>query len=296
MMNLKFVILIMVLSVGLMTNAYAHKSEVVGDYKIEVGWDMEPPLSEVNNKITLMITYAYPEEKTEADATAGNGGITQYGEGVGGLAQTLDVAVTLNKEKTTLTMIEDQTIPGLYKAEFLPRTEGYPIIHIFTEIDGKPIEIDFHPERVEDGAIIRTTTADGSVNVDVLATAPKIDRWVLIKTKFTDAQGNAIERVNYDIIAMQNGKQILSKNKLHAQDGEAKHVTEIVGSTDLVDIQITILGIGLPDDEANWSGPKGETVSLNVVPEFGLLVMIIFATAIIGIAAMSRSKSVPRFC
>jgi predicted secreted protein with PEFG-CTERM motif len=51
----------------------------------------------------------------------------------------------------------------------------------------------------------------------------------------------------------------------------------------------------LPDDEANWTGPKGEAVSAQVVPEFGPLAMIILAVAIVSIVAVSaRSKVIPR--
>jgi predicted secreted protein with PEFG-CTERM motif len=54
-----------------------------------------------------------------------------------------------------------------------------------------------------------------------------------------------------------------------------------------------MLGIGLPDDEANWSGPIGETISLNVVPEFGPIAMIVLAAAIVSIVAVTaRSKAI----
>lgn len=279
MLNTKLaILLVLVLSFGLMTNAYAHKVEVVGDYKIEVGWDVEPPIKGINNKITLMITHISQEGKTASKST-----------GVSGLESALDVTITLSKEKTALKMIEDEITLGLYKAELTPLTEGYPIVLVYTELEGKPIEIDFHPERVEDGAIIKTTTSDGSIGVEILATAPKIDRWMLIKAQFKDGQGNLIEHVNYDIVAIQNGKQILSKNRLHSHDGQAEHITENLISSDPVDIQVEILGVGLPDDEGNWGGPKGQTISVNVVPEFGAIAMLVLAATII-IVVMTRSK------
>lgn len=282
--------IVVVLSLGVMTNAYAHKSEVIGDYKVEVGWDVEPPISGINNKITVLITYVSSEEKLEA--TTDDGMTHKYGEGVSGLASNLDVMVTLNKEKTALTLVEDGAVPGLYMSEFTPLAEGYPIIHLFADLEGQIIEVDFHPERVEDGAMIKTTTSDGSINVNFITTAPKSDRWMLIKTQFTDDQGDLIDHVNYNIVAMQNGKQVLSTSS-HSHGGDDKHTTEILSSNDPVDIQIEILGIGLPEDEANWSGPIGETISLSIVPEFGTFAMLVLATAIMSIVLMG-SKIIQR--
>ena len=62
------------------------------------------------------------------------------------------------------------------------------------------------------------------------------------------------------------------------------------------DVQVKILGLGLPtDDPATWTGPKGETVTAKVVPEFGPLASIILATSIIGIVAISaRNRLIPK--
>jgi predicted secreted protein with PEFG-CTERM motif len=72
-------------------------------------------------------------------------------------------------------------------------------------------------------------------------------------------------------------------------------MTSVLESDSPLDVQVTILGIGLPDDEANWTGPKGETVSAQVVPEFGSIAMMILAVAIVSIVAVTtRSKVIPK--
>jgi predicted secreted protein with PEFG-CTERM motif len=219
----------------------------------------------------------------------------EHGEGITGLGSDLDITITLNQEKTTLIMIEDENILGLYTAEYTPSATGFPTVHFFAEIDDEPIEIDFHPEKVEDGAVIRTATSDGSINVDVITTAPTADKDMLIKVEFTDALGNPIEHVNYDIVAIQDGSAVLTESSAHTHEGDVEYSTEALSSSDPVDIQVTILGIGLPDDEANWSGPMGDTISLNVVPEFGPIAMIVFAVATVSIVAMAaKSKIIPK--
>lgn len=303
-MQIKFlVLLLLVTSIGFIGSAQAHKSEVVGNYKVEVGWDIEPPIAGMNDKITIMLTHASAEEKTasekmdhdeveHADEEMGHG----HDEGISGLASTMDVTVTLNDEKTALVMTEDERIPGLYFGEFTPPAPGFPTVHLFVEIDGEPLEIDMHPEKVEDGAVIKTMTSDGTINVDVITTAPTIDEDMLIKVEFTDEQGNPIEHVNYDIVAIQDGNMVLSESVAHSHEGGGKYSTETLSSSDPVDIRVTILGIGLPDDEANWSGPMGETISLNVVPEFGPVATIVFGIATVSIVAMAaKSRIIPKF-
>lgn len=308
-------VILLVTSIGLISNAYAHTSSVVGDYKVEVGWDKEPPIAGMVNKVTVMITYATADEK-ETDEEMDHSSMEheegmshdemeneehdemeheEHGEVVTGLASGLDVTITLNNEKTTLTMVEDEDMPGLYMADYTPSASGFPVVHFFTEIEGEPIEVDFHPEKVEDGALIQTMTGDSSVNIDVIATAPKQDDGMLINVAFTDEQGNPIAHVNYDIIVTQNGEQVFSETKSHSREGNSNHSTEDLASDDPVDIQIEILGIGLPAEEANWSGPAGETVSVSIVPEFGPIAMLVFAAATVSIVGMAaKSKIIPR--
>ncbi|GKS67768.1 hypothetical protein YTPLAS73_13150 [Nitrosarchaeum sp.] len=49
-------------------NAYAHKAEIIGDYKIEIGWDEEPPIQGIGNSIELVVVYATEAEKQKASA------------------------------------------------------------------------------------------------------------------------------------------------------------------------------------------------------------------------------------
>ncbi|MEM3144267.1 MAG: hypothetical protein QXW91_06565, partial [Candidatus Nitrosotenuis sp.] len=57
---------IAVVSIGLLASAHAHKSEIVGDYKIEVGWVYEPPVQQQRNAIEIIVTKATDAEKEMA--------------------------------------------------------------------------------------------------------------------------------------------------------------------------------------------------------------------------------------
>jgi len=139
-------------------------------------------------------------------------------------------------------------------------------------------------------------SADGTVKVEIEATIPTADEAMTINVEFTDAAtGNVIEHINYDITATQAGTTVLEPMSAHEHMGDVSHATAALSSGDPVDVTITILGIGLPGEEANWTGPMGDVVMFTVVPEFGTIAVMILGIAIVSIIAMSaRSKIIPR--
>lgn len=306
------VFLLAVLTVVSLTsvhNAYAHTHQVIGDYTVEIGWNEEPPVVGLDNAITVMITPASAEDKAAAGAM--NGMDTSHDDmvddahdhaveeeptnGISGLASTLDVTFTLNGKTTTLAMVEDEETSGLYIGKLSLDEAGSPLVHIFTTIDGHDLEGTFHPEKIEDGALIKSTSSDGSVNVDLITTAPSKDEAMDLTIKFTDSDGNLIEHVNYDIIAKQGDTEILNESGAHTHTGQDSHSTEVAISSDPVDFEVKLLGIGLPDDQANWSGPKDDVIPIHVTPEFGSVAMIILGVAIVGIVGFSaKSKIIPK--
>jgi len=63
-MNSKYAAMLVIFTaIGLVGSAYAHKSQVIGDYKIGVGWVTEPPVVGKSNKIEVMISKATATDK-----------------------------------------------------------------------------------------------------------------------------------------------------------------------------------------------------------------------------------------
>ncbi|MGQ0605754.1 MAG: PEFG-CTERM sorting domain-containing protein [Candidatus Nitrosotenuis sp.] len=136
---------------------------------------------------------------------------------------------------------------------------------------------------------------DGSIIVHIDSDVPAEGEEALVTVEFVNADGNSIEHVNFEVTATQDDQEVLAETGQHAHSGVTEFTTTALGSDSPLDVQVTILGIGLPDDEVNWTDPKGEAVSAQVVPEFGPLAMIILASAIVSIVAITaRSKVIPR--
>ena len=184
-MNSKLAALAVIfVAAGLVGNAYAHKSQVIGDYEIEVGWTKEPPKAGKANAIEISVVKASASDKKVSEKTAkthDDHDTTKPSEkktttkpktthddhddakkkttktktthehkaGVKGLAKILEVDVTLNDKKTTLVLKENAKKPGIYTGKYTPESEGHPTVHIYGKIKNKAIEGTFHPEKVE---------------------------------------------------------------------------------------------------------------------------------------------------
>ena len=144
--------------------------------------------------------------------------------------------------------------------------------------------------------VVSGMSSDGSVRVEIGAKEPTVNEMLSLEVKFRDANGGGLKaHVNYDITATQNGKTVLSEMGVHQHEGTGKHLTSVLGSDSPVDIQVTLNGFGLPNEESNWSGPKGEVVNLQVIPEFGTIAMMVFGVAIVSIIAITaKTRVIPR--
>jgi len=138
-------------------------------------------------------------------------------------------------------------------------------------------------------------SSDGSMNVEIESGIPTAGEELAISVSFTDADGNIVEHVNYDISATQDEIEVLSESVAHAMSEPGMHVTESLTSDSPVDVQVTILGIGFPGDEASWIGPQGDVVSLQVVPEFGTIAALVLAISVVSIIAVTaKTRVIPK--
>ena len=140
----------------------------------------------------------------------------------------------------------------------------------------------------EDETTVSGISEDGTVRAEITASNPSSDEKMSLEIKFRDSNdGSVKEHANYDLIVSQNDQEILTVLGEHAHQGTAIYSTSSLGSSDPVDIEVTILGFGLPDEEDDWSGPQGEILMFNVVPEFGTVTIVVMFVAISAVVLMS---------
>jgi len=113
--------------------------------------------------------------------------------------------------------------------------------------------------------ILIESTEDGSIYALITPIKINSHRNLTFELSFEDVDDNPIEHVNFDIVAIQNSRQILQEARQHTHSGTVEFTTATLNSDDPVDIEIRILGIGLPDDSAHWIMATKETLALRIV-------------------------------
>ena len=137
--------------------------------------------------------------------------------------------------------------------------------------------------------------ADG-IMVEITTGSAGAGETVTVTVEFTDMDGNAVEHVNYDVTATQDGTTILDETGVHDHDGVMDHTTmEIaMAASDAtpIDVQVTFNGFGI---DPPFTGPIGEVATKQVVPEFGTIAMMILGISIISIIAVTaKIRVIPR--
>jgi len=135
-----------------------------------------------------------------------------------------------------------------------------------------------------------------TVMIDVQAEPAGAGQSMVVNVSITDSDGNAVEHVNFDVTATQGSKRVLDETGVHDHDGVMSFNTMALDSDasgdNPVDIEVTFQGFGI---DQPFTGPIGDEMSIQVVPEFGTIAMMILAVGIVSIIAFTaKSKVIPR--
>ncbi|MEM4249858.1 MAG: PEFG-CTERM sorting domain-containing protein [Candidatus Nitrosotenuis sp.] len=150
-------------------------------------------------------------------------------------------------------------------------------------------------EHEESESYATAASSDGSILVKVGSGKPTTGEELALTVEFEGTDATPIEHVNYDISATQDGVEVLNEAGWHTMSGMDEFTTAALSSDSPVDVQVTILGLGPEGEEAGWTGPKGDVIKVQVVPEFGQVAAMVLAASIVSIVAVTaKSKVIPR--
>ncbi|MFQ5497991.1 MAG: peptidase [Nitrosopumilus sp.] len=137
------------------TQSFAHKAKVLEDYKIELGWENEPPVVGEENAIELIIKLASDYEKENSDQIFGNivgdPNIPTSNADIKDLSDKLEVIVKLGDTKNTLKLVEDPDFAGVYYGKYTPKETGHANVDVYGIIKNLEFEATFKPEKIEEG-------------------------------------------------------------------------------------------------------------------------------------------------
>ena len=148
----------LLISVGMLTPSYAHTTVEVEQYKIEVGWSIEPPVVGIRNDIVVKITESGDSEGTYRGITSA----FQNLEGTvmyGGASKIIDIS--------------GDPKPGYYFSSIIPTKTGSYLLDLKGEIHGIVIDIQIPIEDVESTSVLDfpPTSSEGSADVSALKNA-----------------------------------------------------------------------------------------------------------------------------
>lgn len=153
--RISILLMVFVISIGVLgiDNAYAHKAVIVGDYKLDVGWQVEPPVSNEPNAIEVIFSIASDFDKQRFESVSYDSPSPGTEDDLTGLANDLEVDIKVgNGKKVFVDLAEDPENIGTYLGEYTPTEAGLVKIHIYGIIKESDFEATFNPEKVEEAS------------------------------------------------------------------------------------------------------------------------------------------------
>ena len=148
----------LLISVGMLTPSFAHTTVEVEQYKIEVGWSIEPPVVGIRNDIVVKIT-----ESGDSDGTY---------RGITSAFKNLEGTVMYGGATKTIDFSGDPK-PGYYFSSIIPTKTGSYLMDLQGEIRGVIVNVQIPIEDVESTSVLDfpPTSNEGSADVSALKNA-----------------------------------------------------------------------------------------------------------------------------
>jgi hypothetical protein len=148
----------LLISVGMLTPSFAHTTVEVEQYKIEVGWSIEPPVVGIRNDIVVKITESGDSEGTY--------------RGITSAFKNLDGTVMYGGATKSIDFSGDPK-PGYYFSSIIPTKTGTYLMDLQGEIRDVTINVQIPIEDVESTSVLDfpPTSSEGSTDVSALKNA-----------------------------------------------------------------------------------------------------------------------------
>jgi len=172
-----FIILLFV--IGMITPSFAHTTVEVEQYKIEVGWGIEPPVEGIRNDLVFKFTEAGETEGTR--------------KGVTSVFKNLDATVMYGGASKKIEIDSDPR-PGHYFSPLIPTKTGSYMMDLKGDINGIVVDVQIPVEDVESTSVLDFPLKSSEGPAD------------------TSALKNAISSLQQDVLKLKSGETSVSSN------------------------------------------------------------------------------------
>jgi len=146
-MNKTFLIAALLISPLLLSSAFAHQSDSVGDYRIEIDWKNKPIVTGESNAI---IVYVSEMDNSKEAAEQPFDPV----KGIEGLRKTLKIQLVVETESITMPL-QITDVPGKYESPITPTFSGWSQLNFIGKINEQNVNLALHPLKVEEQEVLQ---------------------------------------------------------------------------------------------------------------------------------------------
>ena len=139
------------------SGAFAHQSDSVGDYRIEIDWKNKPIVTGESNAI---IVYVSEMDKSKEAADQ----LFDSKKGIDGLRKTLKIQLVVGEENRSITLpLETTKVSGMYESPITPTFFGWSQLNFIGKINEQNINLALHPLKVEKQEVLQFPPVESTV-------------------------------------------------------------------------------------------------------------------------------------
>ena len=146
-MNNALLIAALLISPLFFSGVFAHQSDSVGDYRIEIDWKNKPIVTGESNAIIVYVS-ELDKNKEAADQPFDSA------KGIEGLRKTLKIQLVVDTESITLPL-QTTDIPGMYESPITPTFSGWSQLNFLGTINEQNVNLAMHPLKVEEPSVLQ---------------------------------------------------------------------------------------------------------------------------------------------
>ena len=154
-MNNTFLIVTLLISPLFLSSAFAHQSDSVGDYRIEIDWKNKPIVTGESNAIIVYIS-EMDKSKEAADQPF------DPAKGIEGLRKTLKIQLVVDTESIIMPL-QITGVPGKYESPITPTFSGWSQLNFLGKINEQNVNLALHPLKVEEQEVLQFPPIESTV-------------------------------------------------------------------------------------------------------------------------------------
>ena len=138
-----------------LSGAFAHQTDSVGDYRLEIDWKNKPIVTGESNAIIV-----YVSEMDKSRAAVDQPFVPE--KGIEGLKKTLKIQLVVDTESITLPL-QPTDVPGKYESPVTPTFSGWSQLNFLGKINDTSVNLALHPLKVEEPEILQFPSVESTI-------------------------------------------------------------------------------------------------------------------------------------